>query len=690
MPRRLAARAVVAALVLLTLAPVAIPHGHRLAAADRGLVVLMQTRYDPVLEDRLVRVTIDAVATSYTPNSAEGLAYYSGFKFALPGQAESVSASSGGQRLSAKLGTVEDDFREVNVTFSRFVFYQQSYSFRVVFELPDVGGSPDRELRVGSNVVAFSVFAYGSPGEAGSGVQVVLPAGFRASIQGSELVPSTGPADEVVLSAADLADPFDFYAYLVADRPGTFGELHLDATVAGRPAPLWIRSWEDDPEWGTRMADLLREGLPVLQEMIGLPYAIAGTLVVEEAAPTRLGDYAGTFTQQTGTILVRYDADGYIGLHEAAHIWFNGTLFDERWINEGWAEFYGVQAAKEIDEPGSAFSLTDDLLALRIPLNDWGAALGGVDDSEFFGYAASYHVTNLIFARTDLEGLRAVWRGVADGVMSYQPARATSEPDMGVYHLLPRWQQLLDLLDERTGRSFDDIWEEWIVNPSQESLLEDRAGARGTYATLLEQAADWNLPNKLRYAMSSWRFDDAEAEMGIAAEVLAARDEIAAAADDLGLTPPEALQSAFEGDGELTIAQEVAAEELEVLAGISTAVARLDDEPSLFETIGLLGADPEASVESARTAFEDDELEAATRAAAAAVEIRDGAESAGQLRAGLAGGGVVILGGGTVVGLRLRRRRRAATALAEQAATVPIDPPLADSPDSPSTPDPLP
>ena len=90
--------------------------------------------------------------------------------------------------------------------------------------------------------------------------------------------------------------------------------------------------------------------------------------------------------------------------------------------------------------------------------------------------------------------------------------------------------------------------------------------------------------------MSSWEFDEAEAAIGVAGDVLAARDEIAADARDLGLTPPGALQSAFEGDGGLAAAQDEATMELEVLAGIAAAMHRLDDDPSLLETIGLLGA----------------------------------------------------------------------------------------------------
>jgi hypothetical protein len=679
MPRRLFAQTVGAALILLALAPVGMPSGHRVVAADRGLVAVMQTRYDAVPDQRLVRATIDAVATSYTPDSDQGRAFYSGFKVSIPAGARSVSASSDGGKLAVRLGAVDGDFRTLEVTFSRDVFYQESYAFRVVFQLPDTGGAPDRDLRVGSNIVAFSVLAFGSPGEAGSGVTVVLPAGFRASVQGSKMITTTGSDGEVVLRALNLRDPFDFFAYLAADRPGTFGEHHLTATVAGKPAALWIRSWEDDPEWGVRMSDLLTRGLPVLQGMIGLPYGVSGTLTVEEAAPTLLGDYAGTYTQTTGTILARYDADAYIGLHEAAHIWFNETLLHQRWINEGWAEFYGVEAAKAIGELGTAFSLTDDLLAARIPLNDWGVAAGAIDDTVHFGYAASYHVAGLIFARTGFDGLRAVWRGMANGEMSYQPLHGSAEPDRRVDSQLADWQQVLDLLDERTGQSFDDIWKEWIVDPAQLPLLSDRAVARGEYATLRTRAAGWNLPIDLRYAMSSWKFADAETDIGVAGDVLDARDQIVTDAARLGLTAPSALKRDFEGSGGLGAAQQEAATELDVLAGIAAATDRLNDDESLFETIGLLGAEPEAALESARTAFEADHLGAAAAAAAEAVATRAGAEGAGQLRTGIAGGGVLVLGGGLLVGVRVQRRRSAAVALAARAATVPIDPPSPDA-----------
>src|SRR4029077_2625324 len=97
-----------------------------------------------------------------------------------------------------------------------------------------------------------------------------------------------------------------------------------------------VSHWPDGPRSGTSMAGLIDDGLPALQRLIGLPYDAPGTLVIEEAATSRLGDYAGIYNKLSGIIRVRYDADAYVGLHEAAHIWFNGDLFRDRWIDEAY------------------------------------------------------------------------------------------------------------------------------------------------------------------------------------------------------------------------------------------------------------------------------------------------------------------------------------------------------------------
>lgn len=670
-PRRVASLAAAAALVLLAIAPIGLPASHSARAADRGLVVIAQTRYLALPEERRIHVTIDAVATSYTPNPVDGLSYYPEVGFAAPPGATSFSASSGGEALAVAIDTRDPDFTAVNVTFADGIFYEESQAYRVGFDLPDPGGAPDRDFRISPSIVAFPIWAFGTTGERGSSVSVVLPAGFRPDVQGASLTASTGGLGEVILSTGVLPDPFDFFAYLAADRPGAFTDTLLTVAMAEEQARVQVRAWQDDPEWGTAMITLMTDGLPELEDLIGLPYPAPGKLIVEEAATSRLGEYAGIYNTLTGIIRVRYDADAFVGLHEAAHIWFNSNLLRDRWIGEAWAEFYGVEAAKALGHSGTEFELTDEMLVDRIALNDWGG-IGAVDfDVEEYAYAASYHVAQLIYQRTDTAGLQAVWRGVDDAEMPYQPAHGSGDPETGVPHDLEGWQQLLDLLDERAGASFADLWAEWVVNDEQQLLIQERSAARAEYAEVAEVAGAWNLPTDLRYAMGSWQFDEAEVEIGLAVQVLAARDEIESQADDLGLTPPTALRESFEGDGSLSEAVDEADLQLEVLAGIAKAMDRLDDEESLLETVGLLGADPDARLDGARDHFEADRLDDAGTAAAEAFATRQGADSAGRTRTAIGGGGLAIVTGGLLVGMRFRRRRRSALSEMRDSRTAP-------------------
>lgn len=665
--RRIVPLAATAALVLLGVVPAA-TRGPMALAADRGLVVIAQTRYEAVPEERRVHVTIDAVATSYTPNPEDGLAFYPTVTFAVQAGATHLAASSSGQPLKVATDPSDPDFVGVTITFIEGVFFQQSYPYRVSFDLPDPGGAPDRNLRISSSIIAFPIWAFGSAGEPGGSVTVVLPAGFRPSVQGEDLATSTGAGGEIILATTSLPDPFDFFAYLSADRPGAFADTLLTIQIGGLAAPVRVRTWQDDPEWGTAMTELLTDGLPELQRLIGLPYEAPGTLVVEEAATSRLGDYAGIYNKLSGIIRVRYDADAYVGLHEAAHIWFNGDLFADRWIGEAYAEFYGVQAAQAIGASGDTFELTDDLLANRIALNDWGE-IGAVEIGvEEYAYAASYHVALLVFDRTDVGGLQAVWRGANDSEMAYQPANGDGDPEIGGDADLEGWQQLLDLLDERAGASFDDLWTDWVVNDEEQREMEDRAAARNHYAAVVQDAGTWNLPKDLRASMGSWRFKEAEAGLSAAGLVIDARDEIASDADALDLTPPAHLKELFERDGGLNAAKAEADLQIEVLADISAATERLAESQTVLEWIGLLAADPAADLDASRTEFEADELDAAEADAERALAERTGAAEAGQTRVLVTGGGVIVLTGATVVGMRVRRSRRGAAAAAPMRA----------------------
>ncbi|HEX6474408.1 MAG TPA: hypothetical protein VF114_04895 [Candidatus Limnocylindria bacterium] len=628
------------------------------AAADGGLVVVAQTRYQVMPDEHRIHVTIDAVATSLEPDTPEGRVYYSGISFAVPAGASNVAASSGGQSIGSRIESADDDFIIVEVTFGRGIFYRQSYSYTVSFDLVDPGGAGTRDLRIGTSLVAFPVWAFGTQDEPGGSVRVELPEGFTPSIQGLEMAQSALPDGGVLLSAQP-DDPLAFFAYVTADRPGAFANRQLNLDVNGTRAQLLVRAWDDDPAWDRQVTRLLRRGLPTLQSLIGVDYPVSGRLSVEEAATSRLGEYAGIYNRVTGVIRVRYDADGFVTLHEAAHLWFNSDLFEDRWIGEAWAEFYGVTAGQRIGATGSTFELTDALRDARIPLNDWGAV--GVEslETEDFAYAATYELARRIADRTDLAGLREVWRAAESAEMAYQPIHAGDAAVQGVPFGLAGWQQLLDLLEERTGVSYTDLWQDWVVSDNQQSELAARQSARHAYAATVAAADDWELPQSIRADLGAWQFDAAREALDEAGDVLADRDRIEDAAAALALTAPDTLQAAFEGTGGLQAAAAEADAERDTLAVLASASGELDAEPGLVEAIGLLGTDLNADLATARDAFESGELEQASAAAGRAVEARQGADEAGRLRVVIAGGAVLVLdalGMGLLLSRRGRRR----------------------------------
>lgn len=652
-----APRAAILAIVLAALAA-AVPIGPADVRAGGGLVTVTDATYLVQPDLARVHVTIDAVSTSYEADTSKGQVYYSGITISVPPGVSNVAVTSGGFSLQASVSSTADATR-IEIEFGTAVFYGQSYGYRITFDMVDPGGTADRDFRIGHSVAAFPVWAFGSDGASGNSVVVLLPPTFTPSVYGGPLG-ETIQGDGSVRLAASVSDASIWFAYVTAERPGLFTSIPFTLTVGGAEASVIIRAWDDDPDWAARTQDLLTDGLPALAELIGLPWAVFGDLKVEESA-NRLGDYAGIYNKLTEKINVRYDADATVTLHEAAHIWFNHDLFRDRWIGEAWAEFYAVQSAEVIGVTGETFTLTDDLLAAQIPLNDWAGIGFEGPDVEAFAYAASYHVAGLIFDRTDLDGLRAVWRAANDAEMAYQPLHATAAPRTGVAITQEGWQRLLDLLEERTAAAYDDLWSEWVVNDAQKAQLTERAETRALYFEGVAAAGDWELPELIRYDLSSWQFEDVVAELEVADQVLAKADAIADLAADLDLTPPDELQAAFEGNDGLEAALDEGESELTAVEDIKEATTALAADPGFVAWVGLLFSDPSLELATARDAWEAGDSAAAASGAGSVIVTLDEAEDRGGERLAAGGGVLLVVGGGAALVWRRRARRRPPT-----------------------------
>ena len=179
------------------------------------------------------------------------------------------------------------------------------------------------------------------------------------------------------------------------------------------------------------------------------------------------------------------------------HTYGSTATSEDRWIGEAWAEFYGVTAGRRIGASGATFDLTDELLDSRIPLNDWGAI--GVESLqvEDFAYAATYSLARRIADRPTWRAcVRSGRRPTRRDGLPADPCRRAGA--RGVDFDLAGWQQLLDLLEERTGASYTDLWQDWVVNDEQQRRLAARQAARHAYAETVAAAEDWELPESIR------------------------------------------------------------------------------------------------------------------------------------------------------------------------------------------------
>lgn len=619
-----------------------------------GLIVTSQAVYEVRPEEQRIDVIVNVAATNVTPDTATELTFYTGVSLPIPPDATQVSASSG----SAALGVAvefEDDVAYAEVAFASDLFFQDTYRFSLRFSLTDSGGDPGRETWIRSRFVAFPVWSFGTPGASGASVEVILPAGFDATAAAGGLeVQDDGDAVRLVSTTID--DPAAFFAYVTAERATERARTRLEIPLAQGDESVILFSWPDDPDWRDRVESILVRGLPVLEEEIGVPYPLVGVLNVTEHAYAHLGDYAGFFIPGDDAIEIRFDADAFTTLHEAAHIWFNDDLADERWLGEAFASYYAELVGTALGESLVTSELTDDLREHAFPLVEWGDPGQESLDREDYGYAATHEVARLIAALAGPDGLRAVWRAEDVGRMAYaihddeRPARGDAAAD--------EWQRLLDLFEVETGADFDPIWVEWIVGDDHNDLLAAREEARDAYALTTTALDDWEMPRSTRVLMEAWDFAPAMAELAAVTEVSEEARMIATAAGQLDLSVTDGVAVALASDG-IEAAGAEAESQSAALATIRASALRLERPLAPTEQVGLIGElEPSTLLDAARAAFEAGDVVEAGETAVAAAEALDASADRGRLRVSLVGGGILLLDA-AFLGLLIARRRRA-------------------------------
>ncbi len=667
--------AVVVGLILgVTTAPVAAPEATAavavpVAADDPDADTRADYRYRPDLDRGVVAVEIEVVVTADKPNvpTADGVFQYFFERYGLliPPEAEELTVTdASGVALTQERESLDDFTDLLTVEFRRNIFYRQSAVFTVAFELPTGPAGSTSIVRVNAAHASFE--AWVSPNLEEATLTVDLPTGFEDRGDGLvpfRLEPGDDGGSQLVL---DELDPEEFYTLVSLGDEDRLDVLDIDlATVfldSDVTGTIRVESWPGDVGWTEHVEDGIADGLPALQELVGLPWPIEGELVITESFSPVLYGYAGWYDRANDVIEVSDERDDLLLYHELSHVWFNDSLFLDRWVNEGLAELYAAETAGALGagrpEPEPT-SRTDEG---AIPLDEFDGLLTPTEEA--WGYRASWTLIEAVADEIGMEGMAQILEA-ADGrevayVGDVEPERYPARPD---------WRRLLDLAENIQGVDegpLADLFQTWVVEDvgpgadQDDERFDQRADARATYLELVETGDGWAVPYGVRRRLTGWDFERAQSLMAETRTALDRRDDLEDLLAPTGAALPAELETTFEAsDDDLEAFSTDLADVREAGVEVREAHDLLADDRSILERVGLLGADPERDQDLAVAALSEGRLADAT-AAANEVDARIAAASGqGTLRVALAALLLAtVLAGGAFLLVARRRRVR--------------------------------
>lgn len=612
------------------------------AAADDGVRYEAHTSYLVDIDAQAVRVTLDATFTNE-------LADFYFPRMPVPVLAEAtnfVATTADGRRLGVTRNESGDGIvTTVDIDLEPDLLSGQSEAIRLTYDLPSLAPRSEGFTRVNAAYATFAAFTAGDPNLAS--VEILVPEGFEIEHVGADVETSSRDGYQV-LSSGPLADPPTWSLVVVARNDD--GLFSRDVDVGGRA--FVVRAWPGDDEWAGFVETNLRDGIPVLEDLVGEPWPSGGALTIVEAASPYVYGYAGWFLPADRVVEVGDALDRRVILHELGHLWFNDAWFSARWIGEGFAEEYATRTLAALGDPLTAPEpvRAGDPAAVR--LAEWGQPTLSdetIRERELYGYNTSFLVLRTVADEIGADALRAVIDAAADRTIAYRGDPSPETVDRRVDS-----RRLLDLLEEVGGSSSAaGVFEQYVLTGNDVTLLPERAAARTSYDALTSAGNGWTPPLPVRLAMDEWDFAKAEQMIADAQEVLGARDVISRLAAELDLDLPPSFEDAYESSADLEAVIDDAEELRTAVEAIGDADDAVHASRGLHERIGLWGSDPEGDLDDARAAFENGDGAGAISDARDAIATLDGAGDAGIKRVGGAAGMVVLA---AALAWTLRRR----------------------------------
>lgn len=598
--------------------PVAAPPGVAVPAQLDSLEIDAVTTYRLDPDAGAVQVTVVATLTNTAPTRRRGnvieTPFFDSFGAGAIGPVANASAEREGTALTTTIETGDGaDVEFVVVDLSPNLVFGTPQTITIRYDIPAQPSRSDFATRINDAFASWYAVGTGSSGA----IDLVVDVPERFEVEFTD----------VLAPAADVADGRAVYRLDDLDEQSSFSGVSArddDALVKKSTAvdddDFEIQAWPGDEAWADFAVDAVDRGVVELVERTGLPLAGERSIAIAETATPYLYGYAGWFLPDEDRIEIGDELDLQVMLHELAHLWFNGDLFDSRWINEGLAEVASNDIARAFDVPSVEVVPIDTGAPGAQPLNVW-VNPGAADDAaaiEDYGYATSYTVMQALVDDIGDDGLRALLAHADAGLIPY-----VGDPDPEESFGASDWRYLYDLADRVVGSArVAELFDAHVLSDDDRVQVATRSGLIQRYDALAVSGGELSPPLEVRRRMASWSFERAATAMDEAAALLADIDALSSELEARSIPVPAALETSYESAKDLDDTTALLTAVSEVAPAVAAADVATDDIDPV-EWLGLVGTDIAGRRDATLASFDDGDTEAAAQRADAVVSSID-------------------------------------------------------------------
>ena len=642
--------AVRTAVMVMALAWSGVPAAAPAAAAIEGMTVDAATTYRLDPTDSVVRVTVTAKIVNTMPATRQGAyistPYFDVFAVPAIGKVSRPRArSSVGGSIPVRIERRNAVVNFVVADLTPNLVYGRPQTITITYELPGEAPRSKGATRVNEGFAGWAALGIGDRGKAD--IVVSVPKSYEVTFSKDVKVPIGLEGGRHVYRIKGLKDSDDAFMFVSA-----LNDKRLDTErISVGDRRVAVKAWPGDTRWQGFATRSVREGLPALEELIGVPPAQDQLSIVESSRTYQMG-YAGVFITGEDSIEVGDRLDKHVLLHELSHAWFNQHLFTDRWVTEGLAEEFSNQA---LDELGGTAKDPKPIRAssrYAMPLNAW-TTFGPLDPTtaqiDRFGYEAAYAVIHDLAEDVGPENMQKVLAAANSRLIAYQ-----GDPEAEETHVPRDWRYFYDLL-EHVGDSdeAEDLFEDHVLTREQSGLFAQRRGILRAYDELESAGDGWSPPLDVRESLAAWEFSEARGAIQSADLLLEDARGVAATLAKADIDVADDLEQQYENAKPLSEFS-AAVESYQKAADDIVALHQRAGDANPVARVGLLTSD--MGFDDIEQAMADGDVKAVGPMVTASAETLGSATLRGALT--LAAVLLVGLGLGLWLGRRRRRGRR--------------------------------